>query len=381
MSPKQGVTLFAGVLALMAVVALVGVLSSGRGPAQAAFHCMRIHAVSAGANGDGTVQYVELRQAIGGQTSVAGTQLKFFPADGMSSTTFTLGSLATPVNGAVGGSILIGTSGVATTYGVTPDFIMPANVMTPGGKVQFTGAFDCAFQDAVIDSVAYGPYMGAMEYPTAAEAGTGLPTMGTSALTLNNLNTQPVNNCMEYSLLPAAPRNNAGVSTPTPTPVGTPTPSCPATPTPTPTATATATPTPTGSGGPTPTGDSDGDGVMDGADNCPNWPNPGQATPIWMVPGGDSDCDGFSSVNENTIGTYPLQQCPTSSFPGDEDPDSWPVDFDDNRDVDITDVLSLKPVFGASVPPALPRFNISVDAMIDISDVLALKPFYAASCS
>ena len=376
MSPKQGVELFAGVLALFGAVALVGVLSSGGGDVQAAFHCMRIHAVSAGANGDGTVQYVELRQAIGGQTSVAGTQLKFFPADGMTSTTFTLGSLATPVNGAVGDSILIGTSGVATTYGVTPDFIMPANVMAPGGKVQFTGSFDCAFQDAVIDSVAYGPYMGAMEYPTAAEAGTGLPTMGTSALTLNNLNTQPVNNCMEYSLLPAAPRNNAGVSTPTPTPVATPTPMCPATPTPTPgptpTPTATATPAPTGTGGPSPTGDSDGDGVMDGPDNCPNWPNLGQNLPPWPVPGGDPDCDGFISGDETAIGTLPLLHCGVNA---------WPVDFDSSMLIDISDVLSLKPVYGGTVPLVSARFDLFVDDIIDISDVLALKPFYGASCS
>jgi hypothetical protein len=33
------------------------------------------------------------------------------------------------------------------------------------------------------------------------------------------------------------------------------------------------------------------------------------------------------------------------------------------------------------VPPTSPRYNLYIDAMIDISDVLAIKPFFGASCT
>ena len=60
---------------------------------------------------------------------------------------------------------------------------------------------------------------------------------------------------------------------------------------------------------------------------------------------------------------------------------AWPVDFDSSMLIDISDVLSLKPVYGGTVPLVSARFDLFVDDIIDISDVLALKPFYGASCS
>jgi len=92
----------------------------------------------------------------------------------------------------------------------------------------------------------------------------------------------------------------------------------------------------------------------------------------WFVPAGDTDCDGFTSADEQVITTNPAQACGVNA---------WPVDFDDSHEIDITDVLALKPDFGANVPPASPRLDIYPDGVIDISDALAIKPFFGASCT
>ncbi len=134
--------------------------------------------------------------------------------------------------------------------------------------------------------------------------------------------------------------------------------------------------------------DGDGDGVGNACDNCPTTPNAGQenqdgdafgdacdACPMtytgWMTPPGDADCDGFTSADEQVITTLPLVACGLNA---------WPVDFDNNQLIDITDVLTLKPVFGSTVPPTSPRLNLVIDGFIDISDVLTLKPFFGAGC-
>jgi len=134
--------------------------------------------------------------------------------------------------------------------------------------------------------------------------------------------------------------------------------------------------------------DTDVDGVGNACDNCPTTPNPGQenqdgdafgdacdACPTtytgWITPPGDVDCDGFTSADETVITTLPLVACGVNA---------WPPDFDDSMLIDITDVLTLKPVFGAPVPPTSSRFNLVIDAVIDISDVLTLKPFFGAGC-
>lgn len=118
--------------------------------------------------------------------------------------------------------------------------------------------------------------------------------------------------------------------------------------------------------------DADGDGVSDAGDNCPYWRNPSQNPPSWPLAASDPDCDGFSTADEIAVGIRPARAC--GGF-------AWPSDFDDNREVDISDVLFLKPVFGGSVPPISPRYDIAPDGDIDISDVLAIKMFFGASCT
>ena len=209
-------------LLLAFVVATSALLLSGGGVADAAFHCMRIHAVMGGFNGNNNIQYVELRMDVGGQTALAGHKIQFFDATSpvpvlKAEFTFPLGTLPLGANGAVGDSVLIATSEFYTNVGVSPgpsDFtfkVAPdpnANttgpdalhpVQVPGGKVVFAGAvtdFNCLLGAPPADSVSYGGATGL--FPPAASA---LPNPGTlQALRLSNLNLVPTNNSTEYSL-------------------------------------------------------------------------------------------------------------------------------------------------------------------------------------
>jgi len=116
-------------------------------------------------------------------------------------------------------------------------------------------------------------------------------------------------------------------------------------------------------------GDADGDGEWDPFDNCPS------VATAWFVPAGDTDCDGWSTADENLIGTDPNLACGTNA---------WPPDFNDSNRVDIFDVNFLKPpVFFSSAPgpPYQTRLDIKPDNVIDIFDVNRLKPVFFVSCT
>ena len=89
-------------------LSVLAAVSSPTPRAYASFHCMRIHGVLASFNGDGRLQYVELRQNTGGQNFVAGHTLQFFDASNQLQATFTFPALVP--NGLTGDSILIATS-------------------------------------------------------------------------------------------------------------------------------------------------------------------------------------------------------------------------------------------------------------------------------
>ena len=108
--------------------------------------------------------------------------------------------------------------------------------------------------------------------------------------------------------------------------------------------------------------DSDDDGFPDSADGCPTIPT------VWPTPIGDDDCDGWMTDDEIFIGTDPNLAC---------GPGAWPPDFDDDRIVDIFDVLVLAPpVFFSSAPdpPYQARFDLVPSGQIDIFDVLRMAP-------
>jgi len=121
--------------------------------------------------------------------------------------------------------------------------------------------------------------------------------------------------------------------------------------------------------------DLDCDSVSNAGDNCPNWFNPYQGLPPWLVPPSDPDCDGFSTAVENPAGTSPLTHC---------GPNAWPADLNNDTFSDIFDISELTANFAVSVPPAPARQNISPDppdGFVDIFDVSAMTAFFALSCS
>ena len=95
----------------------------------------------------------------------------------------------------------------------------------------------------------------------------------------------------------------------------------------------------------------------------------------------DSDGDGFSDLVESYVGTKPAAACSTTSTAGDEQPDASPADFDDGQTVDIIDVLAVRPVFGTTVPPTSLRYDLAPDGNVNIADILTLKPFFNKSCT
>ena len=131
-------------------------------------------------------------------------------------------------------------------------------------------------------------------------------------------------------------------------------------------------------------GDPDGDGYYNAVDNCPDWPNPDQSLPPWPVPADDRDCDGFSSAEENLMGTDPADPCPNTPDPNDEVDDRWPADLDDSQWVNILDIVQLTPpVFNTSPPN--PNYSIrkdfNGDGAINILDIVRLTPpMFNQSC-
>jgi hypothetical protein len=177
--------------------------------AYASFHCMRIHAVMGGFNGDNDIQYVELRMddAAFPQNLVALTTIQFINSSNVVQATFTFPSNVT--NAALGESILIATSDFNTAaIGGAADFVFSVGntttstaadvlhpIQRPNGKVVYAPGSGGCTASIPVDSVAYG--VGPTpNYGTAAVA---LPS-NTTALRLSNLATTPTNNSTEYAL-------------------------------------------------------------------------------------------------------------------------------------------------------------------------------------
>jgi hypothetical protein len=139
--------------------------------------------------------------------------------------------------------------------------------------------------------------------------------------------------------------------------------------------------------------DADSEGIPDFLDNCPEWPNPTQTLPLWSVPTGDSDCDGFPDAvtvlprgRENFIGTDAADQCPTDAIANNELVDAWPPDINDNGTVNLSDVVAFAPWFNQIGPnPPNPlynaRFDLNASGSVNLSDVLAIGPFFNKSCT
>ena len=184
--------------------------------ADAAFHCMRIHAVAGGIAGNNNIQFVELRMDLGGQNLVGGHKIDFFDATSTLKATFTFPSHVP--NGALGDSVLIATQQFKDSFlGGTPDFIFDGNtvgfnggdprhpVQVPGGLIVFSSSDPllgpCGVGSYPIDALAYGAAT-----PIYSPAAIALPNPGTlQALRLSNLAISPIgNNAYSLDNIPTA---------------------------------------------------------------------------------------------------------------------------------------------------------------------------------
>lgn len=351
--------LLASVAVLVAALAVFALSGDRSAPvAQASFHEMRIYRVMAGSDGDSSSQFVELREAAGGQNQVQNAQLCFYDADGVPWARFVFPDKV--AGSASNASILVGSAAMAADWhagaGAAPDFIfnsgnttalntgadVSAPVPQPDGAIVYESKADvgCGTVNA-IDSIAYGSgYNGVAFFGDPYDA--DLPVDG-NGFQLNDTPVAfpPTDNSTEYHVEACImARNNSGSEGPVGegcAPPETPTPA----PTPTPTSTPTPTTTPAATGTPTP---------------ATITPTPAAPTPTpapTAVPGriqGDNDCDGDvdavdALVSLQSTAGLPYNQQPDclslgSAVPAGGDPQVF-GDIDCDGDVDAVDALQI----------------------------------------
>jgi hypothetical protein len=97
-------------------------------------------------------------------------------------------------------------------------------------------------------------------------------------------------------------------------------------------------------------------------------------------------CPGgyFDDNKEIWVGTNPLDPCANTTTVNDEEDDKWPPDFDDNRTVNILDVV--KGFTGRmdvcqGNPLYLQRSDLNADTCITMDDVNIMQPYIGKTCS
>ena len=107
-------------------------------------------------------------------------------------------------------------------------------------------------------------------------------------------------------------------------------------------------------------------------------PCAGQLLPVpWVIPTGDSDCDGFSTTLESIhLNTLPF--CAAGAG------DGWPADLNNDDFSDISDISALGASFGKSIFGGAPvRHDIAPEAVgdgvVDISDIVQMGAFFGRS--
>ncbi len=115
----------------------------------------------------------------------------------------------------------------------------------------------------------------------------------------------------------------------------------------------------------------------------------------WVtIPAGDSDCDGYPDTvavvgraDEAFMGTDPTEHCAADTIANNDllGPDHWPLDFDDNRLLDLGDILKYNlpwEAVGPEGPATLytQRLDLNADNVIDLGDVLQFNLVWEVSC-
>jgi len=189
------------------------------GSAHATFHFMSISEIGAGFGGDPNVQFVELRLDGGGQTNLASTRLTAFDADG-NATQLVLSDH--PVsNGASGANVLYATDAFTAATGVTPDFVIPAGLVTPTGMICWGApgvsppdptSWDVEKPNNYVDCIAYGAFAAATRSASGTPS-TLSPGDGTQSLTRTKGTSTGGSNATDFALATPNVCNNAGACT------------------------------------------------------------------------------------------------------------------------------------------------------------------------
>lgn len=180
----------------------------------ALFHVSQLHEIMTSYNGNAAVQFVEIRMLAASQNQVAHSVLAAFDTNG----NYVADVLEVPsnvTNQGIDVRWLMGTSQFQTASGITPDFIIPATLPTPGGMLCWGGGGGILPQNPptwsrtnfanYVDCIAYGGYTG----PTNVHIGTptSLKPVGHSLQRTSSTN----NNSADFACGSAAhPTNNAG---------------------------------------------------------------------------------------------------------------------------------------------------------------------------
>jgi hypothetical protein len=200
-------------------IVIIALLLANAGGARATFHDMSISELGAGFQGNAAIQFVELRLDSAGQNRVDDTRLTVFAADGTATQLLLTDGDVT--NAARGANILYATEAFAAATGVTPDFVMPASLLTPSGMICWgapgivprpPGSWDLTKPENYVDCVAYGGF------PGATRPGSGTPTAlgpgdGTQSLTRTKGTGVSGSNDTDFALATPTVCNNAGACT------------------------------------------------------------------------------------------------------------------------------------------------------------------------
>lgn len=152
-------------------------------PAYATNHEVEIGEIMAGANGQGDIQFIEMRPQANGQNlwgpqfgeTEGRAMLVFFDGSGAET-----GRFKFPVNAPDSFSVLIATQGFIDAGFGTPDFIVPPSLSANSGKVCFKGNPDNPNRFDVNRCLSYGGFTGDTEgFGPPAPA---LPVTGTQSL-------------------------------------------------------------------------------------------------------------------------------------------------------------------------------------------------------
>jgi len=133
------------------------------------------------------------------------------------------------------------------------------------------------------------------------------------------------------------------------------------------------------------TGDTDGNSepvLFLGSGDC--FPT-GTPTPVPTATPcpGDGDCDTWSDAAEQFYGTDPQSACPSTLTAHDENPDSWPLDTNDDKRANTLDLVAFLPALNTAqgYPGYAVRVDLNRDARVNTLDMVPYVTYLNTACS